>query len=182
MSIGADDLVPWPVGRDAALVEDEEVVAGGDGRGAVGHDDDALAFGLHGVDHGVQRLGPFGVERGVRLVEDEEDGVAVKRAGQREALLLAAGEAAVGGAEAGVVAFGELEDDVVDMGLLRRRDHAVGVGRGRHAGDVLGHGAVEEADLLRQVAHVAAEAVGPVLRRASRRRGGPRPRSGGSGP
>ena len=40
------------------------------------------------------------------------------------------------------------------------RDHRLGVGLGRQAGDVLGDGAVEERDVLGQVADVAAEVVG----------------------
>jgi hypothetical protein len=170
-----------PRAATAPAVEDEEAVAGGNRRGPVGHDDDGAPVGLRRGDGGVQRLASFGVERRVRLVEDEEDRVAIERAGEREALLLAAREAAHRGAEAGVVAFGELEHDVVDMGLSPPRRPARG--RGIQAMCAMFSATVPS----KKRTSCGRSRCGSRARRgrtarASRRRAGPRPPTGGAGP
>ena len=62
------------------------------------------------------------VERAGRLVEDQDARIGDQRAGDGDALALAARQAAAALADDGVVALGQLEDEVVGAGELRRRD------------------------------------------------------------
>ena len=80
---------------DAAVVEYEDLVGAADGRKAVGDGEDGAA--AHGFVEGVLdgALG-FGVEGAGGFVEDEDGRVAQERAGDGEALALAAGEALSG--------------------------------------------------------------------------------------
>ena len=71
------------------------------------------------------------VERARRLVEDQDARIGDQRAGDRDALALAAREAAAALADDRVVAFRQLQDEVVRAGELRRRDDALD----RHAPD-----------------------------------------------
>ena len=88
------------------------------------------------------------VERAGRLVEHEHGRVAQDRAGDRDALLLAAGEAEAALADDGVVALGERRDRLVDLGGAGRLlDLLVGRVRPREA-QVLAHAGVEEVGLL----------------------------------
>ena len=88
----AQHLVARPEGLDDALVHHEQQVAFRDRRRAVRHDDDDAAVGLDLADRVHQRLAALAVEVRVRLVEHHERRVAVERAGERDALALAAGE------------------------------------------------------------------------------------------
>ena len=110
------------------------------------------------------------VERARGLVEDEHGRVAQDRAGDRDALLLAAGEAEAALADDGVVALGQRRDDVVDLGgaggLL---DLLVGRVRPREA-QVLAHRGVEEVGLLRDDADRVGERVEASARARRRRR------------
>ena len=84
-----------------------------------------------------------------RLVEDEDRRVAQDRAGDRDPLLLASGEAVSALADDGVVAVGQRRDHVVDArGLGGRLDLLVGRVRLREA-EVLADRGVEEVGLLR---------------------------------
>ena len=63
------------------------------------------------------------VERTRRLVEDQDARVREQRAGDRHALALPARKARALLADDGVVAFGQLADELVRAGELRHRDH-----------------------------------------------------------
>ena len=63
------------------------------------------------------------VERAGRLVEDQDARVGDQRARDGDALALAARQARAALADDGVVALGQLEDEFVRAGELRRRDH-----------------------------------------------------------
>ncbi len=127
----------------------------------------------------------LGVERARRLVEDEHRRVAQDRAGDRDALLLAAGEAVAALADDGVVAVGQRRDEVVDLrGARGRLELLVGRvgpgeaqvlarsrrGRGRSPGRRRRPCAASEAKV--EVAHVDAvdrDAAGRRRRTAARR-------------
>jgi hypothetical protein len=81
-----------PKACGSAAVEDEQLVAGGNRRGPMGHDDDGAAHRLHRFDRGIQGLRTVRVEGGVRFIEDQDDGIIVERAGEAKALLLPAGQ------------------------------------------------------------------------------------------
>ena len=63
-----------------------------------------------------------------------------------------------------IVAFRQAGDQRMRTGAARRRHHRVGIGMRGEPGDVLGHRAVEELDILRQVADMPAELVWLPLR------------------
>ena len=110
------------------------------------------------------------VERARGLVEHEHGRVAQDRPGDRDALLLPAGEAEAALADDGVVALGQRRDDVVDLGgaggLL---DLRVGGVRPREA-QVLAHRRVEEVGLLRDDADRGGERLEASGRARRRRR------------
>ena len=87
------------------------------------------------------------VQRGGGLVEDDHRRVAQQRAGDPDALPLAAGEAHALGAEFGVVALGEGLDELVRRGRLGGLDDVVWGGV-RAVGDVLADRAGEEDRVL----------------------------------
>ncbi|KAK1241728.1 hypothetical protein MKX07_007551 [Trichoderma sp. CBMAI-0711] len=78
------------------------------------HHRPALAGPLKGR---LDKLLALRVERASRLVEQQDVRVADERAGDGDALLLAARERDAAGANVGVVAFGEGDDEVVDGGV-----------------------------------------------------------------
>ena len=90
----------------------------------------------------------LGVQRAGRLVEHQHPRVAQQRAGDRDALLLAAGEPVAARADHGVVAVGQARDQVVDLGGARGAlDLGVG-GVGPGVAQVLPHGGVQQVGLL----------------------------------
>ena len=97
------------------------------------------------------------VERAGRLVEDQDARIGDQRAGDGDALALAARKAAAALADHGVVALRQLEDEVMRAGELRRLDHPLH----RHAGigerDVVADRAVEQHVLLQHHADLAAQ-------------------------
>ena len=132
---------------DPALVEDRDPVGQGEGGAAVG-DDEGGALG----GDGAQRLPDGGLGGGVdgarRVVEHEHAGVVEQGPGQGDALALTAGEGEPALADAGVVALGEVPDELVGLGGRGGGPH-LGVGRvGGAVGDVGAHRVGEEERLL----------------------------------
>ena len=84
----------------------------------------------------------FGVEVRVRLVEHDQERVAVERASERDALCLSGRQRAAVFADDGVIALGQVDDEIVHAGRLRRRDHRIGVRRIFETANVLRHRAV----------------------------------------
>ena len=135
-------------GDDAAVVEDEDAVGLLHGREPVGHDEHRAAVGqpVHRLLH---QPFAFGVERGGRLVQQQDRRVAQDRAGDGDALLLPAREHHAAFAHVGVVALRERGEEVVRGGgaggLLD-----LGVGRaGAAEADVLARGGGEDHRVLR---------------------------------
>ena len=132
---------------DLAVVQDEDLVGVADGGEPV-RDGDRGASCRHGVDGFLDGLLGLRVEGARGLVEDEDGRVAQDGAGDREALLLAAGEPVAALADHGVVAVGQRQEVVVDLRCLRGRDELVVGGAGLGEPQVVGDGGVEEAGLL----------------------------------
>ena len=120
------------------------------------HDGAALARAAHRTR---QRLVALAVEIGVRLVEHDQERIAVERARQRHALGLAGRERRALLADLGVVALAHLDDHLMHAGFLGGGDDRFRLRFGIEAADVLRHGAGEQFDILRQIADVAAEHV-----------------------
>nr|VVH84077.1 hypothetical protein TUEID40_05274 [Pseudomonas aeruginosa] len=100
------------------------------------------------------------VEAGIGFVEHDQRRSPVQRAGQADALALAAGESGAAVAKARVVALRQAQHQVVHAGQARRRHHLLGIHLGE-ARDVLGDAAGEQLHVLGQVADVR-----PQCRRA----------------
>ena len=127
----------------------------------------------HSLDRPGQRLLALVVEIGVRLVEHDEERIAVERAGQADALALAAGQAGTALADLRLVAVRQAQDHLVDVGSLGGRDHRLRPS-GRH-----GSGRCSAPPFRRTARRPAADsrcaARDPpaAIARAPRRRGGP---------
>ena len=100
------------------------------------------------VERGVHLGGRGGVERGRRLVEDEDGGILDDRPGDGDLLALAAREADASLRDDRVVAVREAQDELVDVGRARRGLHLVDGGVGLPVGDVLADGGAEQDRLL----------------------------------
>ena len=129
----------------------------------MGDDDDDAAPGAHPVHRRGQRRLALVVEVGVGLVEHHQEGIAVERARQPDALALPARKRQAALADPRLVALGHLHDHLVHAGGRRRGHHRRRIlGRGE-ARDRLGDGRIHQADVLRQVADMAAEVAGAPL-------------------
>ena len=102
---GSDQLARGAEGDYFAVVHDGDAVAEALGFvHVVGRKDDGAAVELELVDQIPKLAAGLRVEAGGGLVEEQKIGIADQGAGQREALLLAAGK----GSDAGVLFFVEL--------------------------------------------------------------------------
>src|ERR1700730_14463635 len=101
----------------------------------------------------------LGIEIGVGLVEHDEEGIAIERARKRDALGLARREGGAALPDKGVIAVLERDDHVVDAGSSGGGANRFRVGIGLEAADVLRHSAVEEFQMLGQVADIATERI-----------------------
>ena len=167
-------LVARAVGLLRAVGEPQHLVARRQRRRPVRDHDDDRAPRLGALDRGQQRGLAVLVEIGVGFVEHQQERIAVERARQRDALALAAGQRRPAFADPGVVAGRHPQDHVVGAGSARGLQHRLAVRLRRHPRDVLGDGAVEQVDLLRHEADVAAERMSDPIGRARRRRAGRR--------
>ena len=111
-------------------------------------------------ERSVERSVAVAVKVGVRLVEHDDERIAVKRASKADALALAGRELQPAVANPCVVALLELEDHVMDVGeLCGSHDSLVGAAR-LEPGDIVRDRAVEQVDILRQVADGRATILG----------------------
>ena len=101
-------------GLHPALVHHQHHVGARKRARAMGDDDDDAAAGTHAEDRFAQRLLALRIEVGIRLVENDEEGIAVERPGKRETLPLAGGKGGPAFADLGLVAVRQLEDEIVD--------------------------------------------------------------------
>lgn len=132
---------------EAAVVEDQDLVGGHDGRQPMGDDQGRAATqGL--VEGGLHGGLVLGVEVAGGLVEDDDAGVLQQHPGDGQALLLAPGEAVAPLTHQGVVAVGQGGDHVVDAGGPTGLRQLLVGGGGAGVGQVLAHGLVEEVGVL----------------------------------
>jgi hypothetical protein len=73
---------------DATLVDDHHLVDAGQYVAAMGHDHDDATAGAHSHDSLGQCLFAFGVEIGIRLIEHDQERVAIERTGKSNPLPL----------------------------------------------------------------------------------------------
>src|SRR5205085_11857530 len=98
-----------------------------------------------------------GVQRGGRLIEDEDGRVADHGAGNRHALALAPREGLTALADDGLVALGQAHDELVRVGGPGRGDDLLHGGLGPPVGDILADGGPKEHRLLRHDADAGAQ-------------------------
>ena len=175
------DLQPVERGVAAALAQQLVVPAGFDDH-AVLHHQDAVGVGdgvqpvrdhergavlaqmRHRILH--QPLG-FRIERGGRLVEQDDRRVLDQRARDRDALALAAGKLGAALADQGVVAFGKAGDEFVGVGGLGGGDDLLLGRAGLADRDVVADRAVEQEHVLADIGDLPAQRgarhVGDVL-------------------
>ena len=147
----SEDRLARAVALDHAVVEEHHPVGERQRIQAVGDDKDRSPARLQLLDRLDQRRFADVVEIGVGLVEHDQAGVAIERAGEPDALALAAGQHAAAVADAGVVALGHPQDHLVHARAPGGVDDRFGIDVAE-ARDVLGDGAVEQLDVLRQIA------------------------------
>ena len=129
------------------------------------HDDDAAAL-ADALDRGRQRHVAVGVEIGIGLVEHHQERIAVERARQPDQLPLPGRECCAAVADPRLETVRQAQDHVFDAGRLCCREDGLRIGVRVEAADVLGNRAVEQFDVLRQIADVAAERLDvPLLER-----------------
>ena len=126
-------------------------------------DDQRRAPGAQNLQRLLHRVLGFGIERRGRFVEQDDRRVLEKRAGDGDALALAAGKLHAVLAARAVVALGEAHDEVVGVGRLGRGLDLVARGAGPAEGDVVGDRALEQERLLADVGEVAAQRSAPDL-------------------
>ena len=78
-------------GLHLALVHDQDFVDAGDSAGTVSDDDDDAFTFAHAKNCARERFVAFGVEVGIRLVENHQEWIAVDGAGERDPLRLPKG-------------------------------------------------------------------------------------------
>src|SRR5882757_2660766 len=152
----AQEVIVAAVFDDAAVRDRDDAVGPAHGRQAMGDDD----HGTAGCDVGhivLDRPLALVVERAGRFVEHQDARVHDQGARDRDALTLAARKAAATLANHGVVALGQVEDELMGAGELGRRDDPFE----RHAGvgqrDVVAHRAAHQDALLQHHAELAAQ-------------------------
>jgi hypothetical protein len=118
-----------------------------DRRGPVG-DHERRAAAHHPAERGTDLVLLRRVDRRGRVVEDEHGRVGQDRAGDRDALALAAREREAAFAEHRVVAVGQLRDEVPCAGQPHRALDVLVVGAGPADADVLAHALAEEERFL----------------------------------
>src|SRR5437879_2870417 len=154
--VRADQVVMAAVLDDAAALDRDDPVRLAHGREPMRDDENGPAGGnsFHVL---LDRPFTFIVQGAGGLVEDQDARIRNERAGNCDALALPAGEAAAALADHGVVAFGQLENEVVRPGERCRRNDAFHRYCGIGERDVLPDGAVEQHVLLQDDSDLAAQ-------------------------
>ena len=122
--------------------------------GAAGHD------AVHRLEDFV--LGP-GIDRGGGIIEDKDGRIEQDGSGEGEALALAAGKVAAILMKEGVVAQGQLFDELVRGGEMGGTLDLLAGGAGIAEGDVRGNGRAEEETLLEDQPHLPTDVIEPPV-------------------
>ena len=144
--------------RDPAAIEQDHAVGEAEGRDAVG-DDQAGPTHEHLAEPAEDLLLGERVDGAGGVVEHQDPRIGEDRAGEGDALALATAQAQPALADRGVVAVGELEDEVVGAGDARGLLDLRAGGVRMAVGDVGRDGVGEQEALLEGRTHLAAERV-----------------------
>src|SRR5690625_956149 len=146
-----------------ALVEHQQIIAGGNGARPVRHGDDGPPARLRIPDCVDQRLLALGIEICIRLVQNQKRRIPVKRAGQRHTLALPARETLAACADLGVITLWQSKQQLMCAGALARLDDPGWLGICIKPADILRHRTRQQPDLLWQIADITAEQIMPPL-------------------
>lgn len=148
---GKQLLVGTPF-NDAAVVHHQHLIGMLDGRQAV-RDDQCGAFGHQALQRILHQSLGFVVQRGSGFVEDQDRGVTQDRAGDRQALALAAGQQRAVLADRGLQLLRHARDELPRIGCFGRRTDLL-LARFHAIGDVGRDGVIEQHDLLPDHRHL----------------------------
>ena len=157
-----DHVGPWSEHADPPIAKHQNALHLGQGAGPMPDHDDRGPLRFHGRDRLIEGIVALDVEACVRLVQDHQFGIAVKRPRKSDALPLPAREHGPAVTDLGVVAAGQPQDHVMAIGKLRRGDDGGSIGLPQPR-DILGNRAGEKLHILRQVAQVPADLVPPPV-------------------
>ena len=141
-----------PDGYDAPGVQVQYEIGHGQDRSPVRREQDDAAARLDSFDGGGERRLSVGVEIGIRFIEQQEEWVAIKGAGQCDALPLSRRQEAAIGTDGSSVSLRQALHQIMDAGHAGRRDDAGGLGTWRETGDIVRDAAVDQFGVLGQVA------------------------------
>ncbi len=130
-------------------------------------DDDAfvVAQDLNGAGQGILAVG---IQIGVGLIEHDQKRIAEHRPRQPDSLPLPRGQGHAALADPRRIALRKPQDYVMHACDLCRLQDGIGGRLIVEAADVFGNGAVEQSDILRQIADVAAQIlVSPLIERGA---------------
>src|SRR5215472_3415146 len=151
-----DQVIVGAVFSQPAAVDGDEAVAPPNSRQPMRDDEDGAAFGKPRhvlLDDPLALI----VERARRFVEDQDARVGNERARDGQTLALAAREAGAALAHDGVVAIGELKDEIMGAGHLRGSNDLFNRHRAVCQRDIVAHRAIEQDALLQHHADLAAQ-------------------------
>ena len=157
---GADQLGMGALGGDATVVDHDDLVGPQDGADALGDDEAGAIFHDHLQGVLDLRLG-LDIDRAGAVVQDQDPGLEQQGAGDGDALLLPAGEVDAALFDVGVVALGQLQDELVGLGGPGGSYHFFLAGCGPAVADIIAHAAREEDRLLRHDADLRQERILP---------------------
>src|SRR5512144_1210092 len=120
MASAREQRTMGPVLHHAAAVEHEDLIGMRDRRQPM-RDDEHRSASEQSVDRLLDETLGLRVERGGRLIENEDRRIDEQGTRDREALALATGEPRAALAEHGIVALRKLDNEAVGVGGARRR-------------------------------------------------------------
>ena len=141
---------------DAVAVHDDDLVGVFDGGQAVGNHDGGAVFAQL-VQRILDVVFSHVVQRRGCLVENQNRWILQKDAGNRDTLLLTAGQLDAAFTDKGIVAFRQAHDVVVDVGFFSCLVDLLAAGSQLAVGDVVKDGAGEEENILLHDADFAAQ-------------------------
>ena len=149
-------------GLDHAALVQHQAAVGADHAGQPVRQDQRAAAFHQPVQRLLDQRFVLGVDRGQRLVQDQDGRVAQQRAGDRQALALAAGQLQPAFTDAGGVAVGQRHNEVVDVGGAGGAQ-LLAAGVGAAQAQVVLDGAVEQHDVLAHQRDLRQQRVGVEL-------------------
>ena len=113
--------------------------------------------GSHAENRCSKRILSTAIEIRIRLIENDQEGIAIKRTSERDTLPLTRRKIGPCFTDSGAIAFRQFHDKLVHTGSSGRRDDEVGIRRLFEAADIVRHRSLEQVHILGQIAYVGPE-------------------------